>query len=101
MESLESGGSGLDAVKAAAAGAQDFVEGLLKTAKDAVDAGYDKLADFLPEGAMPDTVGIDPTTGQVYCGLGKDKWHSSNGRDCRYAGWGYLCGNHYYRQCDC
>jgi len=71
MGSLESGGSGLDAVKAAAAGAQDFVEGLLKTAKDAVDAGYDKLADFLPEGAMPDTVGIDPTTGQTTAVYGK------------------------------
>ena len=71
MESIEKGGSGLDAVKAAAAGAQDFVEGLLKTAKDAVDAGYDKLADFLPEGAMPDTVGIDPTTGQTTAVYGK------------------------------
>ena len=71
MESIEEGGSGLDAIKAAAAGAQDFVEGLLKTAKDAVDAGYDKLADFLPEGAMPDTVGIDPTTGQTTAVYGK------------------------------
>ena len=71
MESLEGGASGLEAVKAAAGGAQDFVEGLLKTAKDAVDAGYDKLADFLPEGAMPDTVGVDPTTGQVSAVWGK------------------------------
>ncbi|MDC3229597.1 hypothetical protein OAU05_00595 [bacterium] len=71
MGSLEEGGSGLDAIKAAAAGTQDFVEGLLRTAKDAVDAGYDKLADFLPEGAMPDTVGIDPTTGQTTAVYGK------------------------------
>jgi len=71
MESLEQGGSGLDAVKAAAAGAQDFVGGLLKTAKDAVDAGYDKIADILPDGAMPDTVGVDPTTGQTTVVYGK------------------------------
>jgi hypothetical protein len=71
MESLESGGSGLDAVKAAAAGAKDFVEEIIKTAKDVIDAGYDKLADFLPEGAMPDTVGVDPTTGQVSAVWGK------------------------------
>ena len=71
MGSLEEGGSGLDAVKAAAAGAQDFVEGLLKAAKDAVDAGYDKIADILPDGAMPDTVGVDPTTGQTTVVYGK------------------------------
>jgi hypothetical protein len=41
MESLEGGASGLEAVKAAASGAKDYVEELLKTAKDIIDKGYD------------------------------------------------------------
>jgi hypothetical protein len=41
MESLEGGASGLEAVKAAAGGAKDYVEELLKTAKDIIDKGYD------------------------------------------------------------
>ena len=39
MESLEGGASGLDAVKAAASGAKDYVEDLLASAKELVDKG--------------------------------------------------------------
>lgn len=71
MESLEGGASGLDAVKAAASGAKDYVEDLLASAKEIVDKGYDKVAAALPKGVLPDTVGIDPTTGQTTAVWGK------------------------------
>lgn len=71
MESIEKGGSGLEAVKAAASGAKDYVEDLLASAKDILDKGYDKVAAALPEGVLPDTVGIDPTTGQTTAVWGK------------------------------
>ena len=71
MESIEKGGSGLEAVKAAASGAKDYVEDLLASAKDILDKGYDKVAATLPEGVLPDTVGIDPTTGQTTAVWGK------------------------------
>ena len=71
MEAIEKGGSGLEAVKAAASGAKDYVEDLLASAKDILDKGYDKVAAALPEGVLPDTVGIDPTTGQTTAVWGK------------------------------
>jgi hypothetical protein len=65
MESLEGGASGLEAVKAAASGAKDYVEELLKTAKTIIDDGYDATIGRLPEILTPESVTIDPTTGQV------------------------------------
>ena len=65
MESLEEGSSGVDAVKAAAAGAQDYLEDLLGSAKDILDKGYDATIGKLPEVLRPSTVGVDPTTGQT------------------------------------
>ena len=65
MESLEGGASGLEAVKAAAGGAKDYVEELLKTAKDVIDGVYDATIGKLPEILTPESVTIDPTTGQV------------------------------------
>ena len=65
MESLEEGSSGVDAVKAAAAGAQDYLEDLLGSAKDILDRGYDATIGKLPEVLRPSTVGVDPTTGQT------------------------------------
>jgi hypothetical protein len=65
MESLEGGASGLEAVKAAAGGAQDYVEELLKTAKDIIDKGYDATIGKLPEILTPESILIDPTTGQT------------------------------------
>ena len=65
MESLEGGASGLEAVKAAASGTKDYVEALLKTAKDVIDKGYDATIGKLPEILTPESVMIDPTTGQV------------------------------------
>jgi hypothetical protein len=65
MESLEGGASGLEAVKAAAGGAKDYVEELLKTAKDIIDKGYDATIGKLPEILTPESILIDPTTGQT------------------------------------
>jgi hypothetical protein len=65
MESLEGGASGLEAVKAAAGGAKDYVEELLKTAKDIIDKGYDDTIAKLPKILVPETITFDPTTGQV------------------------------------
>ena len=65
MESLEGGASGLEAVKAAAGGAKDYVEELLKTAKDILDKGYDDTIAKLPKILVPETITFDPTTGQV------------------------------------
>jgi hypothetical protein len=65
MESLEKGSSGVDAVKAAAAGAQDYLEDLLGSVKDILDKGYDATIGKLPEVLRPSTVGVDPTTGQT------------------------------------
>jgi hypothetical protein len=65
MESLEGGASGLEAVKAAAGGAKDYVEELLKTAKDIIDKGYDATIGKLPEILTPESILIDPTTGQI------------------------------------
>jgi hypothetical protein len=56
MESLEGGASGLEAVKAAAGGAQDYVEELLKTAKDIIDKGYDDTIAKLPKILVPETI---------------------------------------------
>jgi len=71
MESIEKGGSGIEAVKAAASGAKDYVEDLLASAKEIIDKGYDKVAASLPKGVLPDTIGIDPTTGQTTAVWGK------------------------------
>jgi hypothetical protein len=65
MESLEQGGSGLEAVKAAAGGAKNYVEEVLGSAKDILDKGYDAVFDKLPDWAKPRAVGVDPTTGQT------------------------------------
>ena len=65
MESLEGGASGLEAVKAAAGGAQDYVEELLKTAKDIIDKGYDATIGKLPEILTPESILADIVTGNV------------------------------------
>ena len=65
MESLEGGASGLEAVKAAAGGAQDYVEELLKTAKDIIDKGYDATIGKLPEILTPEGILADIVTGNV------------------------------------
>jgi hypothetical protein len=62
MESLEGGASGLEAVKAAAGGAQDYVEELLKTAKDIIDKGYDATIGKLPEILTPESILARPIT---------------------------------------
>ena len=65
MESLEEGGSGVEAVKAAAAGAQDYVEELLTTAKDIIDKGYDATIGKLPEILTPEGILADIVSGNV------------------------------------
>jgi hypothetical protein len=65
MESLEGGASGLEAVKAAAGGAQDYVEELLKTAKDIIDKGYDATIGKLPEILTPEGILADIVSGNV------------------------------------
>ena len=65
MESLEGGASGLEAVKAAAGGAQDYVEELLKTAKDIIDKGYDATIGKLPEILTPESILADIIGGNV------------------------------------
>ena len=65
MESLEGGASGLEAVKAAAGGAQDYVEELLKTAKDFIDKGYDATIGKLPEILTPEGILADIVSGNV------------------------------------
>jgi hypothetical protein len=65
MESLEGGASGLEAVKAAAGGAQDYVEELLKTAKDIIDKGYDATIGKLPEILTPESILADIISGNV------------------------------------
>jgi len=65
MESLEQGGSGLEAVKAAAGGAKDYVEELLKTAKDILDKGYDATIGKLPEILTPEGILADIVNGNV------------------------------------
>ena len=65
MESIEKGGSGIEAVKAAAGGAQDYVEELLKTAKDIIDKGYDATIGKLPEILTPESILADIVSGNV------------------------------------
>jgi hypothetical protein len=65
MESLEGGASGLEAVKAAAGGAQDYVEELLKTAKTIIDKGYDATIGKLPEILTPEGILADIVSGNV------------------------------------
>ena len=65
MESLEGGASGLEAVKAAAGGAKDYVEELIKTAKDIIDKGYDATIGKLPEILTPESILADIVTGNV------------------------------------
>ena len=65
MESLEGGASGLEAVKAAASGAQDYVEELLTTAKDIIDKGYDATIGKLPEILTPEAILADIISGNV------------------------------------
>jgi hypothetical protein len=65
MESLEGGASGLEAVKAAAGGAQDYVEELLKTAKDIIDGVYDDTIGTLPEILTPEGILADIISGNV------------------------------------
>ena len=65
MESLEGGASGLEAVKAAAGGAKDYVEELIKTAKDIIDEGYNATIGKLPEILTPESILADVVTGNV------------------------------------
>ena len=65
MESLEGGASGLEAVKAAAGGAKDYVEELIKTAKDIIDEGYNATIGKLPEILTPESILADIVTGNV------------------------------------
>ena len=65
MESIEKGGSGIEAVKAAAGGAKDYVEELLTTAKNIIDKGYDATIGKLPEILTPEAILADIISGNV------------------------------------
>ena len=65
MEAIEGGASGVEAVKAAASGTKDYVEELLKTAKDIIDKGYDATIGKLPEILTPEAILADIISGNV------------------------------------